>query len=185
MRRKRVELAPQLPRMLLANESIKSPRSLLRPTFAHLENRTKLLAWFCSNCQTDGKREHYFKELAKYIDIDIYGKCGNKECLPRNSNRCNHILNEYKFYLAAENSLCADYITEKFYRTLEMGLVPVVYGGADYAHFAPPHSYIHVANFPSPKDLADYLLLLDRNPGLYMEYFNWKENYEVKISPEI
>ena len=145
----------------------------------YLAKRTKLVAWFCSNRHTHGKREIYFKELAKYIQIDTYGQCGNLQCLPRMSPTCNHLLDSYKFYLAAENSLCPDYVTEKFYRALVNGIVPVVYGGADYAAFAPPHSYIRVADFQSPKDLADYLHLLDKNDALYMEYLNWRNKYRI------
>ena len=145
----------------------------------YLAKRTKLVAWFCSNRHTHGKREIYFQELAKYMPIDIYGQCGHLECLPPNSDACNRLLDSYKFYLAAENSLCPDYVTEKFYRALVNGIVPVVYGGADYAAFAPPHSYIRVADFQSPKDLADYLHLLDKNDALYMEYLNWRNKYRI------
>lgn len=43
----------------------------------------------------------------------------------------------------------------------------------DYARAAPPHSYIHVDEFPSAKELADYLHKLDQNDDLYNEYFQW------------
>ena len=58
---------------------------------------------------------------------------------------------DYKFYLAFENSICRDYATEKFYNPLFFSTVPIVYGGADYDRFAPPHSYIDVRNFSSGK----------------------------------
>lgn len=106
------------------------------------------------------------------------------ECLPRNSAQCNNLLDEYKFYLSAENSLCPDYISEKFYRALGTYVVPVVYGGADYNDYAPPHSFISVGEFKSPKALADYLHLLDQNDALYMEYFAWKKDYEVVQRPQ-
>ena len=41
---------------------------------------------------------------------------------------------KYKFYLAFENSNCNEYITEKFWRYLSYGLVPVAFG-------APFHDY--------------------------------------------
>lgn len=44
----------------------------------------------------------------------------------------------------------------------------------DYEEVAPPHSYIHVENFKSAKDLAEYMKMLDKNDELYNEYFNWK-----------
>jgi len=82
-----------------------------------------------------------------------------------------------------ENSLCPDYVTEKFYRALIHGIVPIVYGGADYSQYAPPHSYINIADFKSPKELADYLKLLDKNDALYLKYFEWKKFYQVVRRP--
>jgi glycoprotein 3-alpha-L-fucosyltransferase len=49
----------------------------------------------------------------------------------------------------------------------------------DYADVAPPHSYIHVDDFRSPRDLADYLRVLDANDTLYNEYFRWKSDWVV------
>ena len=57
---------------------------------------------------------------------------------------------DYKFYLAFENSICRDYVTEKFYNALLFSTVPVVYGGADYESIGAPHnSFIDVRNFHS------------------------------------
>lgn len=44
----------------------------------------------------------------------------------------------------------------------------------DYARSAPDHSYIHVDDFESPKELAEYLDKLDKNDDLYNEYFKWR-----------
>lgn len=44
----------------------------------------------------------------------------------------------------------------------------------DYAVSAPHKSYIHVDEFASAKELADYLYLLDKNDELYNSYFKWK-----------
>ena len=45
----------------------------------------------------------------------------------------------------------------------------------DYKRTAPHNSYIHVEDFNSPKDLAEYLHKLDKNDSLYNQYFRWKE----------
>jgi alpha-1,3-fucosyltransferase len=70
---------------------------------------------------------------------------------------------DYKFYLAFENAICPDYVTEKFYNTLLFSTVPIVYGGADYeAIGAPPNSYIDVRYFTSGmyKNMSFTLILL-------------------------
>lgn len=104
---------------------------------------------------------------------------------PRNSHECDEKLDdEYKFYLSFENSLCTDYVTEKFFKILDRNIVPVVYGGAEYTKFAPPHSYINAEDFKTVKDLADYLKFLDGNLEEYRKYFWWKKFYKrTKISP--
>ena len=145
-----------------------------------LANKTGLMAWFVSNCGALSKRGDYAKELGRHIRLDVYGKCGNFTCLPHNSEECGaQVMSRYKFTFSAENELCPDYVTEKFYRPLVHGTVPVVYGGADYSAYAPPGSYIAAADFSSPKDLADYLLLLDRNDHLYLNYFRWRQEWQV------
>ena len=45
----------------------------------------------------------------------------------------------------------------------------------DYAAVAPPHSYLHVDDFESPRHLADFLHQLDKDDVLYNSYFAWKD----------
>jgi alpha-1,3-fucosyltransferase len=175
----------QLPDELSLPDSLPAnPADLLNRNYPQMANKTQMVAWFASHCPTHSQREDYVKELSKFVQVDIYGKCGTMECLPRNSQRCENLLDTYKFYLAAENSLCPDYVSEKFYRALAKDIVPIVYGGADYTQYAPPHSFINIADFKSPKDLAAYLKLLDGNDALYLEYFQWKKHYDVVRKPK-
>ena len=44
----------------------------------------------------------------------------------------------------------------------------------EYDLVAPEKSFIHVDDFESPKDLAEYLKKLNQNDELYNEYFRWK-----------
>lgn len=90
---------------------------------------------------------------------------------------------EYKFVLAFENSLCTDYVTDKLYTALLYGVVPVVYGEADYRAYAPSGSYINARDFSSPKELAEYLWLLHTHDHLYQSYYAWNEDYVVDRFP--
>ncbi len=150
--------------------------------------KTKLAAWFVSNCETKSKREEYVRELQKYIDIDVYGKCGPLKCPlggvtktdPSHHKECYQMLErEYKFYLSFENIFCQDYVTEKLFNPLQYDVVPVVLGGTDYKRDAPPHSIIDIKDFNSPKELADHLKHLDQNLPKYITYFAWKKMYKV------
>ena len=150
------------------------------------------IIWIVSHCETPSRREKYVKEMLNYIDIDIYGNCGsyfsNSQAIPCShkepgcGDKLNELLNSYKFYLSFENSLCDDYISEKFWKLyypdklFKVNTVPVVRGARDYQYkkVAAPNSYINADNFESPKKLADYLNYLTRNETEYSSYFKWK-----------
>lgn len=144
----------------------------------YLHGKSKTAAAIISNCKAKSRLK-YVKALAKHIDIVIFGKCGTK-LLCRG---CWEQLRPYKFYLAFENTVCVDYVTEKFYDTgLGHGMVPVVLGGANYSNplVAPPGSYINARNFASVKDLADFLKEVGSNSHQYNDYFNWLSSYRVR-----
>lgn len=48
-----------------------------------------------------------------------------------------------------------------------------------YKKYAPHRSYIHVEDFKSPKELAEYLHILNQNDDLYNSYFEWKGTGEL------
>ena len=69
-------------------------------------------------------------------------------CERSKDDKCLQMLStSYKFYLAFENSLCADYITEKFWKVLDYNVIPVVVNGVNMTKFAPPNSYIDLKDF--------------------------------------
>ena len=149
------------------------------PLIDYAASKSKFVMWAVSHCDTI--REKYVKKLVNYINVDIYGKCSyiyrqNNQCLK--SRNCEDIFKPYKFNLAFENGVCTDYISEKFWITLQRNSVPVVlardYYGADVV---PPASFISVQDFPSVKALAEYLLYLDKNDTAYNEYFSWRQKF--------
>lgn len=145
-----------------------------------LRSKQKLVAWFVSHCKTTSHREDYVSELGRYLPIDVYGQCGNLTCI--NPLECLEMMRrDYKFTIAFENAICRDYMTEKATRPLVFDTVPIVFGGADYEGFLPPHSYIDVKDFESPKQLADYILLLNSSTGIYERYFDWKKHYSIRL----
>lgn len=143
-------------------------------------NKTKMVAWFVSNCdQVQSRRMELAKEIGKYIPVDIYGKCGDLKC-NKGDQKCSDMLEQdYKFYLSFENALCQDYVTEKAFRIMNRAIIPIVYNGADMSKLLPPKSYINAEDYETPKELADYLLFLANNPDEYLRFFWWKEHYKL------
>lgn len=145
--------------------------------------KTRLVSWFVSKCKTQSRREEYTAELRKHIPVEIYGRCGDHVCKKEKegeeTGKCEKIIEESYFYLSFENSVCQDYITEKVYKVLAGNTIPVVLGGGNYSRVLPPHSYIDVSDYPSPGALATYLQYLASNETAYLEYFWWKDRYNV------
>ena len=141
-------------------------------------NKKHLVAWFVGQCVTPSRREAYVLALRKHIDVHQYG-CGGKYNCPRTKARaCDRRLNDrYKFYFSFENSLCRDYVTEQLWRIFNLNVVPIVLGRANYSDLLPPHSYIDVRDFASPRHLADFIKVLGANDTLYNEYFHWRAKY--------
>ncbi|CAN8002624.1 unnamed protein product [Ixodes hexagonus] len=137
--------------------------------------------WMVSHCKTDSRRETYVSELQKVLPVDIYGKCGKFVCEPKASDACyRDAAKNYSFYLSFENSICRDYVTEKFFRPLLFDLVPVVMGGGDYFKVAPPGSFIDALDFKSPAVLGAYLKRVAEDPKWYKSYFLWKDHFQLK-----
>nr|CAB3247587.1 alpha-(1,3)-fucosyltransferase 9-like [Phallusia mammillata] len=149
-----------------------------------LAKKNKTAIWFASNCNSgsNGARRIRISEqlIADGLSVDRFGRCfNNRESTPkRNSKEFFKMIEPYRFYLAFENSLhCRGYITEKFFTNgLMAGAVPIVSGATreDYKQVAPPHSYIHVEDFNSTKELVEYLKYLESNETAYAEYFAWR-----------
>ncbi|KAM8976264.1 alpha-(1,3)-fucosyltransferase 4 [Pelodytes ibericus] len=146
-----------------------------------LPRKRKLVAWVISNWNEDHERIQYYNQLKEYVDVDIYGRYG----MDLKEDNIVKTVSEYKFYLAFENSLHTDYITEKLWRNaFKSSAVPIVMGPSRYNYemFIPRNSFIHVDDFSSPRKLARYLMLLDKNTHLYRRYFTWKRHYDIHES---
>lgn len=149
---------------------------------AIFKQKTKSVVWVVSNCFTESKREKYIRELGKYIDVDIYGKCGKSKCPKNSMSECHEFLSQrYKFYLAFENSLCKDYITEKLFHTyLDKSNAIYVYRGApNVKDILPKNTYIDVRDFDSPKALAKFMIELGSSEDTYVSYLKEIDKYRI------
>ena len=107
----------------------------------------------------------YVKEMQKYIDID-----------------------EYRFFLAFENTLCKDYVSEKFfnlYGDTAHTIIPVVRGGIDYDKLLPSGTFINAAHYNTTKQLATQLNYLIDNPDELAEIMQRKAAYRQYTHKEL
>lgn len=155
-------------------------KSLLRET-----EKLAPVAFVQSICDTSSGRNEYMKELMQYIDVDSYGGCLHNKDLPEElrGDYLNSIQSEkfyrffarYKFVIAYENGVCKDYISEKFWRPLVMGNIPIYFGSPTIKDWEPTKkSVIHISDFASPKLLAEFLKRLDANDYEYNTYLDHK-----------
>lgn len=145
-----------------------------------LENKSKPVAWFVSNCYSKSRREQYVAELQKYIQVDVYGNCGSLRCPCESELDCDRLIErQYYFYLSFENSNCRDYITEKFWQHgMQYYVVPIVLQRKLYTEIAQERSFIAADDFASPAELAKYLKRLMNNPREYASYFAYKKTHK-------
>lgn len=152
-----------------------------RPTDAIPPNKTFPVCWVVSNYKSQHRRSKVYKELRGAIPVQVYGRWSKK---PLSAGALLPTISRCYFYLAFENSISKDYITEKLWRnSYQGGAVPVVLGPSveDYKAVAPPRSFIHVDNFASTKDVAEHLLQLAADQRRYGEYFSWRRDWKVKL----
>nr|CAD2155546.1 unnamed protein product [Meloidogyne enterolobii] len=84
----------------------------------------------------------------------------------------------HMFYLAFENSVCKEYITEKFWNLKHL-IVPIVLSRRVFNNTKiPDNVYIAVDDFNNVEELAKYLLYLQKNETAYLKYFEWTKIYK-------
>ena len=117
------------------------------------QGKIGLAAAIISNCRSDEKsnRYDYIKEMREYMKVDVFGDCGEKCPIHFKNNisgDCREIVaSEYKFYLSFENSICKDYVTEKFFSILKYNIIPVVLGGGSYSKYVRFKFFFYLKKF--------------------------------------
>jgi len=176
----------------ITTQYIISSSYLLNPQKYTLEQKNKLkqsenlasVVYIQSGCNPPSDRDAYVAELQKYIRIDSYGECLHNRDLPLDYQDTNtmfskgfvEILQKYKFIISFENAICVDYVTEKLYRTLFVGAIPIYRGAPNVRDWLPDnHSAIIADDFTSPQELAEYIRHVDLDADEYLKYMSYKE----------
>ncbi|XP_017859044.1 PREDICTED: alpha-(1,3)-fucosyltransferase B [Drosophila arizonae] len=140
-----------------------------------------------TDCNTMSGREDYVQELMQYIQVDSYGGCLHNRDLPASlqndylnnlySDELMRFLSPYKFMIAIENGVCEDYITEKYWRPLIAGIIPIYFGSPSIRDWEPHlNSAVYVSDFANASALAAHLHFLAENATAYDTYRSHKLN---------
>ncbi|CAN9511445.1 unnamed protein product [Ophioblennius macclurei] len=144
--------------------------------------RPGFVSWVVSHWTLDLERVSFYKLLKDHIKIDIYGHVGKP--IPTGRDSVVEMIKMYRFYLAMENAQHTGYITEKLWNAVRGGAIPVVLGPSrkNYERFLPPEAFIHIDDFPTVQDLAQYLLMVKDSPSLIQMHLSWRKHYSVYMT---
>ena len=148
------------------------------PKRNYLEGKTIEVSAMVSDCVYGRMRA--IRALMKHINVNLRGKCNGNMAADGHS-----LIRKSKFYLAFENTLCVDYVTEKTYKNAYQNeAVPIILSGANLSNpqIVPPGSYIDASKFKSAKELADYLKYVGGNKEVYNKFFEWRNKWDVHIT---
>ena len=139
---------------------------------------------FCSIVfnSTSPHRYEIIEELSKYKKVDCFGKpFGN--WFYGEDNKLETISN-YKFNICFENSIYPGYYTEKPIHAKVAGCVPIYWSDKYIARDFNEKSFINLSDFNDVKDLAEYIIELDKNEENYNQIKNenlFTDDKEPKI----
>nr|CAD2194554.1 unnamed protein product [Meloidogyne enterolobii] len=142
-----------------------------------IEAKDKLALQFVSNCNTKSLRELYVNKLKNLTQITQIGTCldGKRVC---DKECADKLIDSHHFYFAFENSVCVNYVTEKFWKLKKL-IVPVVLSRKIFKGLnIPDDSFIAADDFKSPKELVTFLEKLAADKNRYKSYFNWTKKYK-------
>ncbi len=135
-------------------------------------------------------RDEYVAELGEHLPVASYGQCLRNaefaDVAPLGTDRGEQAMlaiASHPFYLAFENCRESDYVTEKLYRPLSVGTIPVYWGAPNAAEYLPnATAAVPIGDDMPPVVLAERLLAILDDPGLLAEHRSWVGSERPKWS---
>ena len=138
--------------------------------------RHSAVVFVANNCQSsNSNREKFVKLLQRYVQVDSVSGCLHNKDWPQDIPKSNKIglLERYKVYIAAENSIQEDYVTEKVYDGLVAGAVPLYLGAPNVEEYIPSNSAIIVPTNFNENDVSIIATVVKKIFTDEAEYERW------------
>ncbi|CAG4943289.1 unnamed protein product [Parnassius apollo] len=144
-----------------------------------IQRKMRPVAYMECDSNYDSWKKTYLTKLENnlsqyFLKIDTYHCSG---C--RYGNCKNMLRSDYYFYIIFEDYFAEDYVTKKLLYAYDNYVVPIIYGGANYSRFLPPHSYID-AYETNPNDIAAEIQRSLNSYADYEKYFKWRNIYTIE-----
>lgn len=144
----------------------------------------KFCSFVVSNAAGAPERESFFNLLSEYKQVDSGGRYKNNVGGPVANKR--EFIQNYKFNIAFENSICDGYTTEKIMEPMQVNSLPLYWGNRLITSDFNPKSFINITDYPSLEAAVEYIVHLDQDDKAYLSYLsaprlnqqnylNWKE----------
>jgi hypothetical protein len=171
------------------NDPLIKTKSIIR----EFRKRSNAATWFINDCPTNSNLK-FVNEISNYFPIKVGGNCMKKiygtkviyleeNILYGRGSSCERdYMKKNKFHISFETTNCTDYITEKFWHSLSLDTIPVVFQPSKeaYKRLVPEDSFIHAQDFNyNPKLLAQYLDRVSNEKELYLKHLNWKFKFKL------
>lgn len=151
------------------------------------------VVWLASNCASRNDRELLARKLLAALPptlpLHSIGRCMHTRDAPALAPQPAggrflstwlskvRVLHGYAFCLVAENSIAADYVTEKLFHAFAAGCLPVYYGTPSVERLLPhPMAIVRVLDFDSLGALVGHLRAIAANATLYREHLAWRDD---------
>lgn len=132
----------------------------------------KAALFVARNCNSKSNREALVRNLMKHMPVVSPSSCMNNARWDKGDKAL--LMRTHALYLAFENSIVPDYITEKLWGAYAAGTIPVYYGAPNIREHIPPGSAVIASDFPDARALARHLLSILSSRSLYRRYHSWR-----------
>ncbi len=121
------------------------------------------------------ERNDFYKALAKYKKIDIYGRHflnnADNTKISDVSDFTNHkLFKTYKFVICFENSYTNEYITNKLVEPMMANTVPIYRGAPNTGDYFNTDSFINYDNYGNYQQMIDKIIELDNDDTKYKSF---------------